>query len=308
MRAALAYRNTGSSLHGVHPLVFSAWVLVIVIVALLVQHPVFLLALAVVTLAVAITAKVLSTWWSVVRYTVWMGLAIVLINVIASNEGSQVLLEAGFRLPVVGEPAVTLEALAFGAAMAVRLAVIISAFTLLNVCVHPDELMRAAIKLKLPYRSVLVTSLSTRFVPVLMEDARTITDVQRSRGLEFDRGGLSSRIRNRGALILPLLSNSLDRAVQVAEAMESRGYGASPRRTFLRDVPVTSVDIIILGLLVATLALATWLHLSGISTYAYYPSVSVPILYGAALLWLVVLGAGLLSIVPLAFLQSGRKP
>lgn len=303
MRAALAYRDTGSPLHGWHPFVFSSWALVVVVAGLLFQHAAFLLALALVTAAVALAARVVGPWWSVVRYTLWMALAIILINIVASNEGAHVLLQAGFRLPFLGVPTVALEALAFGGAMAVRLAVIISAFTLLNLCVHPDDLMRAAIKLRLPYRSVLVTSLSTRFIPVLMDDVRTVSDVQRSRGVEFDRGSLRERIRSRGALILPLLANSLDRAVQVAEAMESRAYGAAPRRTFLRDVPLAPSDVGALILVLLTLAAGVGSYLSGASAYAYYPSLQMPSLNLTGLLWLSGLIVAATSIIAASFLR-----
>jgi energy-coupling factor transport system permease protein len=300
MRAVLAYRDSGSPLHRWHPFVLCAWAGVVVVSALLFQHPAFLVVLCVVTAAVALAARVVRPWWSVVRYSVWMGLAIVLINVVVSNEGAHVLLRAGFRLPLLGVPTVTLEALAFGGAMALRLAAIISAFTLLNLCVHPDELMRAAIKLRLPYRSVLVTSLSTRFVPVLMQDAQTISDVQRSRGLEFDRGGLSERIRNRGALILPLLSNSLDRAVQVAEAMESRAYGAAARRTFLHDVKLSRADAAALIVMCLALAAGVGSYLSGAAAYSYYPALRPTPLGLAGWLWLAGFGAAVLAVIPLS--------
>jgi len=46
----------------------------------------------------------------------------------------------------------------------------------LTLTIHPDDLMLAMIKLKLPYKSVLVTSLATRFVPTLVDDVERITD------------------------------------------------------------------------------------------------------------------------------------
>jgi energy-coupling factor transport system permease protein len=206
----------------------------------------------------------------------WMAAAVIIINVLASNQGSHVLYEAGFRLPLVGAPTLTLEALVFGCAMALRLAVIVSAFALVNLCVHPDDLMRAAIKLRLPYRSVLVSSLSVRFIPVLMQDARTILDVQRSRGLAFDRGGIVQRVRNRGALILPLLSNSLDRAVQIAEAMESRAYGAPVPRTFYRDRSLSGHEKSVIVAVGTALGLLLAAHVLGQGAFQYYPSLSAP--------------------------------
>ncbi len=307
MNLTLSYRDTGSDIHRLSPFVMLAWVAVIVLAAMMLQHPVWLLAVFLATVPVACAARVGRRWAGLMRFVLWMSVAIVAINVIASQQGSHVLLQAGFRLPLVGVPQVTVEALIFGGAMALRLGAIISAFTLLNLCVHPDDLMRAAIKLRLPYRSVLVTSLSTRFIPVLMADAKTISDVQQSRGLSFDRGGVVQRIRNRGALIFPLLSNSLDRAIQVAEAMESRAYGAPVRRTFYRDVPLRSEDLALVFVLCSGVVLLVLARMSGFGSYQYYPSLGDLYMSPAAWLVMALLGAVLLSVAAAGLLRRGRR-
>ena len=300
MNLTLAYRPTDSDIHRLNPFVMLAWVTAVLVAAMTVQHPILLLAVFLTTVPVAYAARVGSQWVAMMKYVLWMSAAIVVVNVLVSQQGGHVLLEAGFRLPLFGTPRLTVEALVFGGAMALRLAAIISAFTLLNVCVHPDDLMRAAIKLRLPYRSVLVTSLSTRFIPVLMADARTISDVQRSRGVAFDKGSLLARIRNGGALILPLLSNSLDRAVQIAEAMESRGYGAAVRRTFYRDRPMVAGDVVAAIVLLGGAVLLVVARLFGAGGYEYYP-----VLGDLSMTPAVWLSVGLLSAMLLALLAVG---
>ena len=240
------------------------------------------------------------------KFVLWMCVAIVVINVLVNQQGSHVLLQSGFRIPLLGVPRLTAEALAFGGAMALRLAAIISAFALLNLCVHPDDLMRAAIKLRLPYRSVLVTSLSTRFIPVLVADARTISEVQQSRGLSFGSGNLVQRVRNRGALVFPLLSNSLERAVQVAEAMESRAYGASVPRTFYREVPLLREDVAALLLLFGGMAMTVVVRAIGYGAYDYYPSLGDPRMSPTELVTLVLLSASLLSVVAAGKIRRRR--
>ena len=270
----LTYRPVKSGIHRLNPFVMLSWLACVLIMSMVSQHPLWLLGILLSTAVIAVRAGVVRQWKAVMKLVLWMAGAIVLINAIAGNQGSHVLLQAAFRLPLVGSPRLTVEALAFGGAMAVRLAAIISAFALLNLCVHPDDLMRAAIKLRLPYRSVLVTSLSVRFIPVLMQDARTIMDVQRSRGLSFDAGGLAQKIRSRGALILPLLANSLDRAVMVAEAMESRGYGTAVQRTYYRETRLTASDILLMITVWTGFVLVLWSHFAGVGAYTYYPSLS----------------------------------
>jgi len=303
MQATLTYRDTGSALQRLSPFVMLAWTAAMVVASLLLQHPLFLVALAASTVPLVMAARVSRDWLVLMKLAAWMCLAIVLVNVIVSNEGAHVLAEAGFRLPILGTPRITLEALAFGGAMSMRLLVIVAAFGLLNLSVHPDDLMRAVMKLRLPYKSVLVTSLSTRFVPVLLADARTIADVQRSRGLEFDSGGALKRIQSRAALILPLLSNSLDRAVQLAEAMESRAYGASPRRTFYRDVAMTPDDVAAVALVAGAVALVIAVRVAGVASYLYYPSLDSIAMTSQQWGALVLVCALLLSVIALAGLR-----
>lgn len=307
MDIMFTYWPGSSAVHRLNAFVMLSWLASVLVASMVAQHPLWLLGVLLSTIVVAVAAGVTTQWRSVMAFVLWMAVAIVAINGIVGSQGSHVLLQAGFHLPLVGTPRLTLEALTFGGAMAVRLAAIISAFTLLNLCVHPDDLMRAAIKLRLPYRSVLVTSLSIRFLPVLLQDARTITDVQRSRGLSFDSGGLGRRIRNRGALILPLLSNALDRAVQVAEAMESRAYGAPVRRTYYRDAPLTSPDRLLLSIVWGGIVLSVWSRAAGIGSYVYYPSLSAASLSTSEWLALGGLCATLCAVVAARYVLPERR-
>lgn len=306
MNLQFSYRRNGSGIHHLNPFVMPAWVAVILVAAMIVHHPIWLLAVFLSTVPVALAAGVGRQWAALMKFVLWMCVAIVVINVLVNQQGSHVLLQAGFRIPLLGVPRVTAEALAFGGAMALRLAAIISAFTLLNLCVHPDDLMRAAIKLRLPYRSVLVTSLSTRFIPVLVADARTISEVQQSRGLSFGSGSLVQRVRNRGALVFPLLSNSLDRAVQVAEAMESRAYGMPVQRTFYRDVPLMREDVAALLVLFGGMALTVGARIIGFGAYSYYSALGDPAMSWAEWLTLVLMSASLLC-VPAAGMARRRR-
>ncbi|MBN1856312.1 MAG: energy-coupling factor transporter transmembrane protein EcfT [Dehalococcoidia bacterium] len=299
MQNSFSFEDTGSGIHRLSAFVIPAWVVTVMTASLVLQHPVFLAGVFLSSIPLAVAARVLRRWAHSMKYMGLMCVAIIIINVIVSNQGAHVLWQSAVHLPLFGTPRVTVEALAFGAAMAVRLSCIISVFTLLNLCVHPDELMRAAIKLRLPYRSVLITSLSTRYIPVLMEDARTISDVQRSRGLDFSRGSLVERIRNRGALILPLLSNSLDRAAQVAEAMESRAYGADVKRTFYRDAQLALRDYLALLLVGCGMVLTIVMGISGVGSYQYYPALG-ELSLGAQDVGLLLLLVVLLSSVSLA--------
>ena len=98
----------------------------------------------------------------------------------------------------------------------------------------------------MPYIITFILAISIRFFPVLLEDMENIKDIMRVRGVELDKGNIFSRIKNRVALILPLLTNSLERSIQVAEALESRAFGISKKRTFFKQITLGFSDYIFL--------------------------------------------------------------
>jgi energy-coupling factor transport system permease protein len=157
--------------------------------------------------------------------------------------------------------------------------------------------------MKLPYKSVLVTSLSTRFIPTLIDDVECISDVQRSRGLELDKGNLMQKIKSRMSIIIPLLSNSLDRTVQVSEAMESLAFGSGDNRTFYKEIRVSRMDAVTLIFGFLTCAFGIFMSLSGYGDFQYYPTlegINISIMEWSMLSLLMLL---LLSVVLLAFVK-----
>ena len=205
------------------------------------------------------------------KFFLFLCLLIIVINALASNRGSHILYQIPFAIPIVGAPKITLEAILCGVGNSLRLLAIFSTFTMLMFTIHPDDLMLALIKAKLPYKSVLVTSLSTKFVPALIDDAQCITDVQRCRGLEVDKGGRIQRAKNHMLITIPLLSNSLDRAVQVAEAMESRAFGSGKNRTFYKELTMTRLDVVTSAFAFFPAAFGIGMRCLGQGGYEYYP-------------------------------------
>ena len=94
------------------------------------------------------------------------------------------------------------------------------AFGLFSACVDPDELLR--LLRRLSYRSALTASLATRLVPVLARDALRMGDAARCR----------PHPPGRLAVTRAALAGALERAVDVAAALEVRGYsrGGRPSR------------------------------------------------------------------------------
>ena len=203
---------------GLDPLARIAICLSIAVAALVTDSMPALLLLIGLTAVIASEARVAKGWKTYLKFSIWAGALLVLLNLVLSQGGERVLFEAQLGIPVFESLRITEESLIFGLAMALRLIAVVSAFAVLSLSISPTQMVSAMSRLRLPARSVFVTSLAARFMPSLMEDAKELADVQRARGAKV-RG-----VRSAGPVIIPLLSNSLERSVSVAEAMEARGF------------------------------------------------------------------------------------
>lgn len=86
-----------------------------------------------------------------------------------------------------------------------------------------------------------VASLALRFIPVFMEEFRSIVQAQRARGAHFNRGRIQTRFLAWTTLLIPLFVGLYRHADTVAVAMDARAYGAGPS-TRLSDTALTFSD------------------------------------------------------------------
>jgi energy-coupling factor transport system permease protein len=125
-------------------------------------------------------------------------------------------------VPVLGLLDVTREELVLAALSSLRLAAVGLAFSAYALLLDHDRLVATATFAR---RSALAVALATRLVPTLEHDAAGLAEAVRGRGVEV--GG----VRGRARLLSPLVAGSLERAANLAEAMEARGFGSrSPTR------------------------------------------------------------------------------
>jgi energy-coupling factor transport system permease protein len=129
------------------------------------------------------------------------------------------------------------------AVLAARFIAIVGSTSLFFLATSPDELEYVMKWFRFPQDLVFAFVTAVRFVPVLMLDALQIVDAQKSRGLELERGNLLTRIRNFTPILVPLVVNAVVRSGELAEAMETRAYGAVKRPTSLYTLRFTRRDV-----------------------------------------------------------------
>ncbi|MHA1729329.1 MAG: energy-coupling factor transporter transmembrane component T family protein [Promethearchaeota archaeon] len=245
------------------------------ILSFLFNNPIYLGVLFLNLIIISLFALSASKCFNFIRYTAIIGFFILIFNILLNRQGNTVLIYFPLFFGIFSFTfVVTLETLLYSGISILQLALMMYTFGLMNIIINPDELMQAFIKLKMPYIFSLLTTLSVRFFPLLMDDLNTISDVQRTRGYEIDKGGWFSRVKNRMVLLLPLLANSLERSIQVSEALEARAFGISKHRQFYRGISLKKSGYLIITLNIGLLGFLIFYGLRGYGTYDIYPAVS----------------------------------
>jgi len=173
------------------------------------------------------------------------GLAVVVLTPFVETIGSHPIW-TGPIVPVLGQLDVTREELTSAALNAFRLAAVGLAFAAYALLLDHDQLLQTV-------RFARPAALATRLMPTLERDAAGFVEALLGRGVRV------TGLRGRAALLSPLLASSLERGLNLAEAMEARGFGA-PGRTHISAQPWRPVDFGAVALGVAIVVVgALWL-------------------------------------------------
>ncbi|MDR0898901.1 MAG: energy-coupling factor transporter transmembrane protein EcfT [Lactobacillaceae bacterium] len=98
-------------------------------------------------------------------------------------------------------------------------------------------------KIKVPVENFsLMISIAIRFIPIIGDDYKTIVNAQKSRGLNFYTGGLIKRMKAFYPIIVPLLVQSINHALNLADVMTARGFVDSKNRTHFHQLHLTKRD------------------------------------------------------------------
>jgi energy-coupling factor transport system permease protein len=271
--APMLYRPLASPLHATRAGVAALWALSLIAAALLLYHPLALVALIGAILLAGRGAGVERELARSLRMALIIGLPIVLVNVLVSREGLTVFARLGDLGPF-GQGNLTVEALAYGGVIALKVTVLVLITALASLAIDPDALLR--ICRRLSFRSALTASLAVRMLPLLAADSQRLADAQRTRPDGGPRGA-----RARVALLGAIVAGSLDRAMDVAATLEVRGFAAAGRAP-RQQRPWSRHDLAFLASAAAVLALALLGRLTGVAAFTAYPLLRMP--FGAGLL------------------------
>ncbi|MFN8483847.1 MAG: energy-coupling factor transporter transmembrane component T [Anaerolineae bacterium] len=203
-----------------HPLVWFIWLAAAFTAAMTTRNPLYLavqlMALLVAYQAIAAHAPNGPAWSTFIRFGLSLALISVAINALMAHAGDTVLLRLPAVWPIVGGN-VTLEAIAQGLIGVLQLACLLVAGAIIGLTLDSAAFLRLT-----PagfYHAGLVLTIGLAFVPQTVAGFQEIREAQRVRGHRFRAP------RDLLPLIGPLLTTGLERAVQLAESLEARGFG-----------------------------------------------------------------------------------
>jgi len=243
----LKFRKVLSPIHNLDPRIKFFYVLSIFAVAIIFSQVIPLLFLFVLQVPFVLLASVQRQWLRSLRGASFLAAVIFIVNVATAY------VYAGYKFtPTIAENAV---------ALTLRFVVLVESFSIFFLTTSPDHLGLALEESHVPYEFAFAFTTAVRFVPVLAEESQTIMDAQKARGLELEKGSFMKRIRNYVPVLIPLIVSAIRRSLELAEAMESRAWGATKKRSNLYALKLHLGDYALLAITIVILIVAVYVRL-----------------------------------------------
>lgn len=159
---------------------------------------------------------------------------------------------------------ITAEGVRLAIFMCVRLMLLVMTTSVLTLTTTPIVLTDAVENLLSPFKRIgvpahelaMMMTIALRFIPLLADETEKIMAAQKARGAAFDEGGLMDRARALLPILVPLFLSAINRASELAMAMEARCYHGGEGRTRLHELHYENRDRVAGILVVWILALA----------------------------------------------------
>lgn len=159
---------------------------------------------------------------------------------------------------------ITAEGVRLAIFMCVRLVLLVMTTSVLTLTTTPIVLTDAVENLLSPFKRIgvpahelaMMMTIALRFIPLLADETEKIMAAQKARGAAFDEGGLMDRARALLPILVPLFLSAINRASELAMAMEARCYHGGEGRTRLHELHYENRDRVAGILIALILALA----------------------------------------------------
>jgi len=153
-------------------------------------------------------------------------------------------------LITIGQITIMKEPVEDGLAFFFRLAIMVMASFMLIWTTDIQELMTGLVHLHMPYRYAFAIFMALRFIPMIQQEVEAVKAAHTIRGR-----AVKSQFRHRFRLwqryMFTVIVNGLRKAEGTAMAIESRAFGAYPKRTYVKPFHWTVSGFSLVGIFTA---------------------------------------------------------
>ncbi len=239
------YLDKDTWIHRLDPRTKMIGVLILSIICLCFNHPLYMFAISLGVMLIAISAKALPNFW---RLRIILTLLFVFSTVIWPF-----FIKGPTPLWSWGSLQVSQESLFYAIAMGLRLGTFVSIGLIFLSTTRNEELTNGLIRMGVPYPVAFALSTALRLVPTFAGAGATIIQAQISRGLDFESGSIFSRIGKFIPQAVPLFIYAIRHTNLLAMALESKGFSPESKRTLYYEPRMERIDYVVLTILMMTL-------------------------------------------------------
>jgi energy-coupling factor transport system permease protein len=247
------YLDKDTWIHRLDPRTKIIGVLVIFVICLCFNHPLYMGAVSLSVMLIAISARALINFY---RLRLILALLIVFSSVLWPFFA-----EGPTPLGSWGPLHVSRESLLYGIAMGLRLATFVGTGLIFLSTTRNEELTNGLIRMGCPYPIAFALSTALRLVPTFAGAGATIIQAQVSRGLDLESGNIFSRIGKFIPQAVPLFIYAIRHTNLLAMALESKGFNPESKRTLYYEPRMRCIDYAVLILLLVILVILLYIRL-----------------------------------------------
>ncbi len=241
----MAARLGNSNLEGrVHPLAKFALLICFCIAILILSNLLFSLSmLFIIILLASLSGISLQTFLRKGRFILVFSLILFVAHVLFVRGGEILFSLIPAYVPVLGGAfEITRVGVETGLVMASRFLCIVTSSFLFVSSTDPSSFVYSLMQLGLPYRYGFTLVTTLRFLPLFGSELNVVRQAQVARGMQTSIHPKRA-LRTIRMTFLPMLVSGLAKVDALSISMEGRGFGVHKKRTFLRKIEFTALDL-----------------------------------------------------------------
>ena len=182
----------------------------------------------------------------------------VLIFLFSPDHGSNIYGSETVLFKLFGPYVVTAEQLFYHLNVILKNACTIPIVLLFVCTTNPSEFAASLNRIGVSYKISYAVALALRYIPDIQREYRDISLAQQARGTEMSKkASLVNRLKAASSILIPLILSSMERIETISNAMELRGFGKNPKRTWYSGRKFSRMDtismILCIGLMIISL-------------------------------------------------------